>query len=126
MKVQDLTGRLLDCWCGIVVKPEERIFFNSDGFTLRWHRPPPPYSGDWLFAGTLVDRFDVDVDHLGGPPAQRWVAIVPVEYGRVRMFGACATHAIARAVVASLFGDEVPDAFPFPAKPGERVEKHYP
>ena len=59
VKTADLTGELLDCVVATILNPEEKIFWNCDGYTLRWHIKPKPFSTDWKSGGPLVDQFDV-------------------------------------------------------------------
>ncbi|MFK4136549.1 hypothetical protein ACI2KR_30415 [Pseudomonas luteola] len=52
-----LSGALLDCMVDCILSKEkkEKLFLNSDGFTLRWHKLPPPYSTDWAHSGPAVE-----------------------------------------------------------------------
>jgi hypothetical protein len=136
MNVSQLSGVLLDCWVACAENPQEKIFKNCDGWTLRWHQKPKPYSTDWAQGGPIIERDQIfldpphEVHYNGGPNAgwkryDQWTATVsartrtlplndtpkalgmPGGVGR----GAGETPLIAamRAKVASHYGDEVPD-----------------
>jgi len=103
MRTAELTGAELDCWVEKCLNPEEKIFFNVDGWTLRWHRLPRPFSTDWSQGGPLVQihRIMLVPHMLDGT----WRAYI----GGTGREGPDALVAAMRAFVASRYGDEVPD-----------------
>lgn len=136
MKVSELTGDLLDCWVAKCLNPEEKIFNNSDGWTLRWHIKPKKFSSDWAHGGPLIESNQIfmnppsDVHYNGGPnngwkSFDYWRATVSARVrtltpknemqealkvrGVGRGNGETALIAAMRAFVASFYGDEVPD-----------------
>lgn len=125
MKTAELSGALLDCWVACALNPSEKVFHNQDGYTLRWHTQPKPYSTDWAHGGPIILREgiqtsppDSPVHRHGGPLAGWgesgvWSATIfrkgphrrTVQYHQTEPLVAAM-----RAYVASKFGAEVPDA----------------
>lgn len=57
VKTAELKGDLLDCLVATIENPEEKIFHNSGGYTLRWHNKPPKFSTDWAKGGPLIAKY---------------------------------------------------------------------
>lgn len=72
-----------------------------------------PYSTDWDWAGRILENLKIDIDHVvGRAPAKAWRALADGikrqgVFNRVAMHGPTPQIAIARAGVASKFGEEV-------------------
>jgi hypothetical protein len=121
VKTSELRGRILDCLVAMVLNDAEKLFFNSDGYTNRWHRIPPCYSSDWDFGGPLIQQYQVALTpeahdgREGTEMSERWLANIYYGGGDQYSTDACdhALIAACRAIVATKFGDtiQVPEEF---------------
>jgi hypothetical protein len=125
VKTAELTGALLDCWVARALNPEEKIFHNCDGWTLRWHIKPKPFSTDWAHGGPIIEREQIHLSpptdrvHRNGGPNAGWgeSGVWMATTWRKGASGRrpCAWDeksplvAAMRCYVISKFGDEVPD-----------------
>lgn len=108
MKVADLQGALLDYWvaraAGLSVSPHQdwvdgAQLGSADGTKFNgWYSP----TQDWAECGPLIEQFDIDVYQSTG----NWYA----DCRGTDMVGCGQTpqEAICRAVVAKVYGAEVP------------------
>ena len=71
-KTAELSGDLLDCLVATIEKPGEKVFFNADGYTLRWHNKPPAYSTDWAHGGPLIEKHQIDLCWDGADGKAMW------------------------------------------------------
>jgi hypothetical protein len=112
MKVSELTGKELDKWVAMAQPSEDKRFAVTAGlFTLGI--PPQSYcDGDpytpttnWQQCGELIERFELIV---WPSDDSEWSASV-MPLSDKDYFGSTPQEAICRAVVASVYGDTVPD-----------------
>ena len=121
VRTKELAGRLLDCLVAMVLNDAEKLFFNSDGYTNRWHSIPPSYSTDWDFGGPLVQQYQValapEAHHgaEGTEMSDRWQADIYYGGGEQYTTDYCDSALIAacQAIVATKFGDTISVPIPF-------------
>lgn len=122
MKVEELSGAILDAWVAKAlghsnISIKDDVCHSCDPIREYWCARP--FSTDWRYGGEVIDAEVCQLLRLGGDkamklthfdfPDQCWA-------GHVNMFqairGETALQAAMRAVVLSKFGDTVPDGCP--------------
>lgn len=107
MKTAELTGAQLDYW---VAKAEgfmrPRIEDGVCVVDMPDGHPMQP-STNWAQGGPIIDRNDIQ---LGGYGTSRFAEIRDDPHPWVSMFGESSLIAAMRAKVASVYGDEAPEA----------------
>ena len=108
VKVADVSGDLLNCLVATIERPDEKIFHNCDGYTLRWHNKPPAYSTDWAQGGPLIEKYRPDLQTTRSSEIAAYLNKDVNDPGPL-IYGRGETYLIAacRAIVAAKLGDVV-------------------
>ena len=122
MKVSELTGEKLDYWVARIVNPGGYYVIEDDG--VCWEIDPPRTDGycsgrrilsrsfqpstEWFDLGPLIDKFKINIEWVDdGKYCSAFIKPVTgpddVRFGQTPQIAAC------RAIVASVYGEEVDD-----------------
>ena len=108
VKTAELIGDLLDCLIATIENPAEKVFFNADGYTNRWHNKPPKFSTDWAVGGPLIEKYAVKIEHFPGETiASKANARVAMNRTAYWQSGPTPLVALCRAIVAAKLGEVV-------------------
>ena len=108
MKTSELTGDKLDYWVAkaqgwnLDTEYDDRCNQYTALTGRRFYTP----STNWQQCGELIEKFEAD---LGPFHSQQWIACVWSGSEEFSMDGITPQEAICRAVVASVYGEEVPN-----------------
>lgn len=103
MKVSELAGAKLDYWVGKALM-KSNIEITTQGI-------PWPYSTEWKHGGPIIERMTCDLFSISRDYGRMLDWYCGIFRGqRVVYDGATPLIAAMRAYVASVYGDEVPDA----------------
>jgi hypothetical protein len=112
MKVSELDSAELDYWVAKAIGHERWVFDGDDwvpgkddavGVPVEWNP-----SRNWEDCGPLIEEWDIALSPIqenGG-----WMATVTIWGKEANGRGYSALEAVCRAIVASVYGKEVPDA----------------
>lgn len=119
MKVSELEGGTLDMLVANALG-KRNCEIENDG--ICWEHDPPETStwgrshkvlartfqpsSEWHDGGPLIEKYEVDVLYVGVENIG-WVAIILLDTGAVEQAGPTPLIAACRAIVASVYGEEV-------------------